>query len=65
MGCKYSDLVTGECQLYCPDIEMPGCDENGICMCDDDPCPAKTCDQFETDGSDCDGDCENCPENEE
>ena len=34
MSCRFSD-DDGKCQLYDGSIEMPGVDENRICICED------------------------------
>lgn len=47
MSCKFSEYGTGLCQLFGDGIERPGCDENGICICEDDPDPIDSCEDYE------------------
>lgn len=49
MGCLYSDF-SGLCQLHDPDIERPGCDENGSCICEHDPELGLLCEDYQSDG---------------
>lgn len=46
MSCRFSDH-NGYCQLFDGSIEMPGCDKDGICLCEDDEDPTKTCEDYE------------------
>jgi len=48
MGCKFSD-VEGYCTIYSEDIDNPGWDENGCCICEDDPDPQELCEEYEPD----------------
>ena len=48
MGCIYSEYRTGLCQLYDGTIEMNGCDENGICICEDDDDPTQLCEDYQS-----------------
>ena len=51
MGCNYSNF-DGDCELYDEDInDGLGCDEDGCCICEDDPNPEVTCGNYESDGS--------------
>lgn len=50
MGCIYSH--DGECEFYDNDdiYNKPnGCDDGGLCIADDDPTPADSCDMYESD----------------
>lgn len=49
MGCIYEDRMDGTCTIYDENIEMGGCDENGICCCSEDPDPSVTCGFYESD----------------
>ena len=52
MGCKYSDF-RGECGHFDEDIDQDlGCDEEGNCVCEDDPEPDNSCSCYESDGDD-------------
>ena len=47
MGCIYlEDDET--CSIYNPGVENPGCDEDGICNCYDDPDPSDLCESYES-----------------
>ena len=46
MDCVYCDF-NGYCSMFDEDIEMHGCDENGICICSSDEDPSILCDFFE------------------
>lgn len=48
MGCRYAEM-NGKCQLFTPEMESPGCDENGFCICEDDEHPEDTCEDYESD----------------
>lgn len=47
MACRYCSF-DGKCQICDPDdgIEHQGIDENGFCVCEDDPDPEDTCDEY-------------------
>ena len=45
MSCRYSDF-DGMCEVFDPGIEMGGCTEDGVCVCEDDENPADTCESF-------------------
>lgn len=46
MGCQYCDVRTGKCHLNDGSIEMPGVDENGYCISEEDPNPLETCESY-------------------
>lgn len=46
MTCIYNDF-NGFCELYDPDIEYLGHDDQGICICDDDPDSLESCENYE------------------
>ena len=48
MGCQYSKSY-GPCDLYDPEIENPGWDDNGHCICEDDENPRYLCDEYKSD----------------
>lgn len=48
MGCQQADF-DGKCHMWDENIEMNGCDEHGNCVCDCDPDPSYTCDQYQSD----------------
>ena len=67
MSCLYKSnwADSGKCELWDDTIEMPGCDNEGNCICDNDPDPSYLCGDYESDYkcSDCGvdlniGDCE-------
>ena len=66
MGCIYQDLMNSKCSLFNDDIERPGCDEEGNCVCSDDEDPSYSCedyqsideDSYEDDCDDFEKDCE-------
>ena len=39
----------GKCTIWEEGYTSAGCDENGICICSDDPHPAGTCENYESD----------------
>ena len=49
MGCKFSDFE-GKCQNFDEDnpIETPGCDDEGNCICEEDPDPSISCETYES-----------------
>ena len=53
MGCLYSsnsmDEDAGSCTMWDDTIEMNGCDDEGFCVCSDDPDPSYLCDTYESD----------------
>jgi hypothetical protein len=49
MGCIYNQWE-GKCQMWDEDIESPGCDEEGHCICCDDEDPSYLCESYESDG---------------
>lgn len=53
MGCIFEDNGFGEdagkCQMFDENFEMNGCDENGYCVCSEDPDPNVMCDTYESD----------------
>lgn len=51
MGCIYSD-TDGTCTIHTQGVDNPGCDENGYCICEDDPNPQESCDNYEPDSGD-------------
>ena len=53
MGCIYSNFE-GECSMWDKDhpIDNMGCDDEGFCICGDDPDPSYTCETYESDGND-------------
>ncbi len=62
MACLHSTFV-GECTLFEEGVEF-GCDAEGICVCEDDPTPAHSCESFEC--STCQGNgCEECEDDYE
>ena len=58
MGCIYSNF-DGECALWDvdTDYEAQGC-EAGFCIVEDDPNPADSCEDYQSDGNDDDFDYE-------
>lgn len=48
MSCLYSDF-NGLCSLHDPNLDMNGCDTEGLCLCEEDPDPSYTCDSYESD----------------
>ena len=50
MGCIYNNW-DGECSIWDKNIEMQGCDERGICVCDDDPNPEDSCEDYNSDSN--------------
>lgn len=46
MSCIYEDFETGICQMFDSEIEMPGCDETGICICSSDEDPTYLCEYY-------------------
>ncbi len=46
MSCKFNDR-DGKCEIFDGSIEMPGVDENGICICEDDENPGDTCEDYQ------------------
>jgi len=53
MGCIYNGF-DGKCQMFDPNFENHGCDENGTCICEDDPDPSYLCGSYESDDNDYD-----------
>ena len=51
MGCIYSNF-NGHCQNWCEEIEMPGCDNEGYCVCEDNPDPNFLCEHYESEYDD-------------
>ena len=50
MGCIYEEnFGEGKCSMWDEDIEMNGCDEDGVCICSDDPDPSVMCEMYESD----------------
>lgn len=50
MGCIYNNF-DGDCQFFDAedgDTSPEGCDEEGICICEDDPDPVDTCQSYES-----------------
>lgn len=49
MGCIYSD-INGKCDLYhsASMEEDLGVDNNGYCICEDDPDPSISCNNYES-----------------
>ena len=45
MGCRFSDF-NGKCQFFGDDIERPT-DEEGNCICEDDPNPEDSCEDYQ------------------
>lgn len=43
MSCKFSEYGTRVCQFFGDEIERFGCDEEGICICEDDDDPTEVC----------------------
>lgn len=50
MGCIYENFE-GECGMFDGDnsIDNLGCDEEGLCICSEDPDPGYTCESYESD----------------
>ena len=48
MGCLQNNFH-GECNVWDESVEMPGCDDEGFCVCDDDEDPADTCEDYQSD----------------
>ena len=59
MGCINNCMADGTCSLY-DGKQRQGCDENGVCVSENDPCPMDNCPDYESDGDACDMDCDNC-----
>jgi hypothetical protein len=56
MGCIYQVNAfcgddAGKCNMWSKDIEMNGCDDEGFCICSEDPDPNVLCDTYESDNS--------------
>jgi len=47
MSCAFSDFE-GLCELFNPNIEQNGCDENGNCICEEDPDPSIMCEDYQS-----------------
>ena len=47
MSCKFQNWDDGKCQLFDSEIENPGRDENGICICSDDEDPSYMCEDYQ------------------
>lgn len=47
MGCKFSEYGTSKCQIFDGSIEMLGVNEEGVCICQDDPDPTLLCEEYE------------------
>ena len=45
MGCIYLDDC-GICMMFNSDIETSACDEDGKCICCDDPDPSYLCEEY-------------------
>lgn len=45
MSCKFSDS-NGICSLYDNEIENPGWNEKGVCICEDDENPGFLCEDY-------------------
>ena len=74
MSCIFQDLMDGKCTLFCDEIERPGCNDDGICICADDEDPSFLCEDYDSGDdfddvlpdddeceTDCEGNCEDCP----
>lgn len=48
MSCVYSDFLTGKCSIADDGLEIGGCDERGICVCQDDEDPSEVCSEYES-----------------
>ncbi len=48
MGCLQNSYE-GTCHMFDPGMEMNGCDENGVCVCDCDPDPSVMCESYQSD----------------
>jgi len=48
MGCIYESHSEG-CTLYCKDIENICWGNDGFCVCSDDPDPADSCEDYQSD----------------
>lgn len=48
MGCQYSQFDE-TCSLYDPEIENPGCTDEGYCVCEDDENPLYLCEKYKSD----------------
>ena len=46
MSCVYSGFH-GECQLWEEGEQRPGCSDDGYCICEEDPDPGITCEDYE------------------
>lgn len=46
MTCKFSDF-DGICQFFGDGIERPCSEINGACICEDDPNPEDSCEDYE------------------
>ena len=47
MSCKFQSWEDGKCEIFDAEIEMNGCDEDGICICSDDPDPSVMCEDWD------------------
>ena len=47
MSCMYCD-INGKCEMFDESIERNGVDESGYCVCEDDPDPSVTCEDYES-----------------
>ena len=49
MGCIYNDF-NGHCQMWDEESkdDMQGCDEEGDCICEEDPDPSYLCEMYES-----------------
>lgn len=52
MSCIYSDF-DGKCTIWGPEIDGWGCNDEGYCICEDDPYPSYTCENYESREGDC------------
>jgi hypothetical protein len=48
MGCKYS-RIDGMCEIYDERVDCGGVDDEGFCICEDDPDPTVLCENYESD----------------
>lgn len=64
MGCMFNNYK-GICDLYDGNIEMNGVDENGHCICDEDPDPTILCEDYVNDDENWDNEDDLDLENEE
>ena len=48
MGCQHSES-NGMCGLYDLEIENPGWNNKGYCICEDDENPSELCEEYRSD----------------